>query len=342
MKTFSPVGLLCLSLLVGSLQAQSLDQRYEAAIDAAVASAEDRLVRLRYFGDGGEALGASAAPVTGWRLGGGWVLTSDYGLAQAPAAIIGRRLNGEPSRYALVARDHSRRLVLLKEESSEPGLPPRLDTTRAARVGETAIALGAVYSAEAASVSVGVISAIGRHGGRSVQTDAAISPANYGGPLVGLDGALLGVISPLAPAGMSGVEIYDSGIGFAIPPAQFTSRLDRLASGESIHPGWLGASFEKGDPLRSAPRVIEAARGGAAEAAGLAKSDTVLAIDGELTPSVWRLRSIVSGLDAGQRVVVSVRRADGGRESLPLRLGKRPQQASEPTVPRQQEKPDEP
>lgn len=320
--------------------AQSLDERYDSAIEAAVAAAEPRLVRLRYFGDAGDSLGASAAPVTGWRLGAGWVLTSDYGLASEPAAIVGQSLNGESSQYALVAHDHSRRLVLMRKEAANGATPPVTAESRPARVGETAIALGAVYSAEGASVSVGVVSATARHGGRSVQTDAAISPANYGGPLVGLDGALLGVIVPLAPSGMRGVELYDSGIGFAIPPSEFSPRLGRMAAGESIQPGWLGARFKKDDPLRARPVVSGVVEGGPAAVAGVIEGATVRSLGGAETPSVWRLQSLLGGLDAGQSVPVEIQHASGVQETVQLVLGERPSEP--PSAERKQEEPDEP
>src|SRR5256885_2038084 len=70
------------------------------------------------------------------------------------------------------------------------------------------------------SVSVGIVSALGRMYGKAVQTDAKVSPVNYGGPLVGIDGRVQGVLVPASPRGDSdaaGVEWYDSGIGFAIP-----------------------------------------------------------------------------------------------------------------------------
>lgn len=317
-----------------------IEEQRDRAIEAAVATAESRLVRLRYFGDAGDSLGVSGAPVTGWRLDATWVLTSTYGLTRDPAAIVGQSPGRPSAQFELVARDNNRLLALLRLASADPQAPPVIPGSRGARVGETAIALGAVDVADAASVSVGVISAIGRHGGRSMQTDAAISPSNYGGPLIGLDGALLGVIAPLAPAGMGGVDLYDSGIGFAIPPAEFGARLDRMASGESIEPGWLGASFPSSDPLRAAPTLRGVVPEGPAQTAGLAEGDTILTLAAKPTPSVWRLRSVLSGLDAGENVAAEVQRASGTRASLSVRLAERPPQA-EPND-QKQEEPDEP
>ena len=70
------------------------------------------------------------------------------------------------------------------------------------------------------SVSAGILSATNRIWGKAIQTDAKISPANYGGALVDLAGRVQGVLVPLSPnhrEDAAGVEWYDSGIGFAIP-----------------------------------------------------------------------------------------------------------------------------
>ena len=85
------------------------------------------------------------------------------------------------------------------------------------------------------SISVGVVSALNRMHGRAIQTDANVSATNYGGPLVDLEGRVLGILVPMAPqapgAGeanvTAGSEFYDSGIGFAVPLSHVLSVVDR-------------------------------------------------------------------------------------------------------------------
>jgi len=67
---------------------------------------------------------------------------------------------------------------------------------------------------------VGILSATNRIWGKAVQTDAKISPGNYGGPLIDIRGNVIGILVPLSPQGqgeVAGAEWYDSGIGFAVP-----------------------------------------------------------------------------------------------------------------------------
>lgn len=298
------------------------DAAREAAIRAAVAATEGRVVQLRYFGDAGGGLGAAAPTVTGYAIGEGWVLTSLYALSEDPAAILCQRPGDEPVEARVVARDHSRALALLRLRQAAAS--PSEAAGRSARVGETAIALGRVYETGRVNLSVGVVSAVRRLGGRALQTDAAISPANYGGPLIGLDGTLLGLITPLSPAGQSGVGLYDSGVGFAVPPEQFGPRLVRLAAGEDVRAGWLGVGVAEEDPLRSPARVDSLAEVGPAVEAGLQVGDLMASLNGTPTGTAWEFRRRLSGLDAGQPVVVGVQREGEPVQPIELTLVEQP------------------
>ena len=66
-------------------------------------------------------------------------------------------------------------------------------------VGQWAIAVGRTYEQPEPNLSVGVISATNRIWSKAIQTDAKISPSNYGGPLIDIHGRVLGVLVPLSP-----------------------------------------------------------------------------------------------------------------------------------------------
>ena len=70
--------------------------------------------------------------------------------------------------------------------------------------GQWSIALGRTLDAKRAqspSISVGIISATGRIWGKALQTDAKISPINYGGPLIDIEGRVQGILVPASPQG---------------------------------------------------------------------------------------------------------------------------------------------
>ena len=67
------------------------------------------------------------------------------------------------------------------------------------RVGQWTIAVGRAFEGREPNMAVGVLSATDRIWGKAIQTDAAVSPNNYGGPLVDIAGRVLGVLVPLSP-----------------------------------------------------------------------------------------------------------------------------------------------
>src|SRR5205814_158981 len=87
--------------------------------------------------------------------------------------------------------------------------------------GQWSIALGRTLDPKRDSppaVSVGIISAVNRIWGKAFQVDAKISPINYGGPVIDVQGRVQGILVPASPKGddeAAGYEWYDSGIGFA-------------------------------------------------------------------------------------------------------------------------------
>src|SRR5207249_3376457 len=129
----------------------------------------------------------------------------------------------------------------------------------------------------------GIISAMGRIWGKAIQTDAKVSPVNYGGPLVDLDGRLVGILVPLSPRAeeeTAGVEWYDSGIGFAVPIEDIMRVLPRLREGKDLVRGMLGVTLKEGTSPNATPIIDQIFDESAAAKAGLQPGDQIAAIDG--------------------------------------------------------------
>ena len=157
-------------------------------------------------------------------------------------------------------------------------------------------------------------SATNRSWGRSVQTDASISPANYGGPLVDIEGRVIGVLAPLPAdtAGMNlGTELYDSGIGFAVPWEDVLRVLPRLKSGETLAPGVLGIGYRSRDPFTGEPRIATCRSGSPAAKAGLRPGDLIVAAGGRPVTRIAELRHVLAPLYAGDTVTLTVERGSG-------------------------------
>lgn len=243
----------------------------------------------------------------------GYIITSSFSFAQKPASALviladGTRLPGE-----VVATDHSRLLVLLKIDAGRPLPVPEPVDESEIRVGWWSIAVGKGFDIEQPNLSVGIVSAVDRVGGKAIQTDAKISPTNYGGPLVDIRGRVLGVLSPLSPtkgSELSGVEWYDSGIGFAVPLAHINRILPRLKEGHDLKPGLMGVNLQGGD-IYANPAVVAACRPKSpAYNAGLKPQDTIIGLDSRTIARQSQLLDQIGSHYAGDRVKLTVRRGD--------------------------------
>ena len=143
-------------------------------------------------------------------------------------------------------------LTLLKVNAKN--LPvPTLVSKSELREGQWTIALGRALDVKmdrAPAVSVGVISALNRIWGKALQTDAKISPVNYGGPIVDIQGRVQGILIPASPRGedeISGFEWYDSGIGFAVPMEDVFGGAAPAEKGKDLQKGLLGVAMKSQD-----------------------------------------------------------------------------------------------
>ncbi|MEI6539945.1 MAG: serine protease, partial [Planctomycetota bacterium] len=169
------------------------------AVQAAIRKVETSIVRLRVIG-GEQSIDGDAVQslvTTGIVISAdGEILTSQFALEGNPEAVLVEDQFGKRTNATIVATDSVRRIVLLK---AKEGLwtPVVADENAVVEVGQWSIALGRFYAAESSSVSLGIISALNRIHGMAIQTDAKVSPVNYGGPLVSLNGTIVGILVPL-------------------------------------------------------------------------------------------------------------------------------------------------
>ncbi len=215
---------------------------------------------------------------------------------------------------SIVATDHSRNLVLLQAEPDTRfpfhpiSMPP---AEQIIRTGQTVIAVGKVYDEKKPGLSVGIVSALGRIWNRAIQTDARVSRANYGGPLITLSGDVIGILCPLAPDDTdveAGADWYDSGIGFAVPLAGYQRMIDQLASGNDLHRGLLGVSMKGKDIFADTPFIGYCYPKSPADRAGVEAGDKLLAIDGKELVSHAQMKHLLGAKIAGDVVNISVLR----------------------------------
>lgn len=311
--TIVVVALVCQSrLTLAQIDSAELE---EQAIRAAADAVAPSVVRIETVG-GLERVGkalAGTGPTTGLVVAeDGYVISSAVNFIQQPSSILVTLPSGKRATAKIVARDQARMLVLLKVATEEKLPVPLAAPRNEMAVGQSAIAMGRTFDTSGPSLSVGVLSALNRIWGRAIQTDAKVSPTNYGGPLIDLRGRVIGVLVPLSPQGqeseLAGSEWYDSGIGFAVPLVDINSRLETLKGGQDLKPGLLGISLKKGD-IYSLPAEVAASRAdGPAGKAGIKTGDEVVEIDGVPVKRQAQLKHLIGAHYAGDKVKVVVRR----------------------------------
>jgi serine protease Do len=192
------------------------------------------------------------------------------------------------------------------------------------------------------TVTVGVISALGRSnlrfGSQSpayqdyIQTDASINFGNSGGPLVDVNGKVVGVNAAISTP--SGGNV---GIGFAIPIDLAHDVLDQLISQGRVVRGWLGVQIgqltndvAEGLGLEGVEGVLinDVFDDSPAEKAGVEPGDVVLEIDEEPVPTAKDLQFKVARKEVGSEVTLKIDR-NGKTKNIKVKLGERPESVAD-------------
>jgi serine protease Do len=230
--------------------------------------------------------------------------------------------DGDRARATLVAVSALVDLAVLKVDVNRPLSVLKWGNSEALRVGHAVLAIGNPLGL-GMSVSAGIVSALNRDiedtpFDNYIQTDAAINHGNSGGPMVDLNGDVVGVDTALYNPDEVGGFI---GIGLAIPAETAKFVVARLLDPSHPKPGWLGVKLqdvtpELSDALHGAKGSIIAAadQGGPVSRAGLRPGD-VLASIGGVKPRDTRafMREIVM-IPVGQSAPLTVWR--GGKEQV--------------------------
>jgi serine protease Do len=301
---------------VHAQSSDSLAVQEETAWKAAADGVAESVVQIRTIGGVNPTAGMLLAegPTTGLVVSAdGYILSSAFNFLQQPSSIIVTLASGKQLPAELVATDHSRMLVLLKVTGTGELKVPEAAPVDDIQPGQWAIALGRTFHPERANVSVGIVSAVDRMFGKVIQTDAAISTANYGGPLVDIRGRVLGIIVPMAPQGaneVAGAEWYDSGIGFAVPLSTLARPLERMKKGEDLRQGILGIGMSRKNPHASFAKLVTVRRDSPAGKAGLKKGDRIVEVDGKKIRTQTDLRFALGPYYGGDTVSIVAQRGD--------------------------------
>jgi len=265
--------------------------------------------------------------------GNGLILTNKHVVASENARYRVILKDGTDYEVQEIHRDPFVDLAILKINAS--GLPTvTLGDSSTLKVGQTAVAIGNALGKFSNTVTVGVVSGIGRGITASsglgqsevlddvIQTDAALNPGNSGGPLLNLSGEVIGV----NVATTVGAE----NIGFAIPINAIKPVLaDFKIKGRIVRP-FLGVEYvivtEDLSVLRQLPQgafIQRVVPGTPAEDAGLKAGDIIVKVDGKDINEKNTLASVIRSHQVGDKLRLTVDR-NGKELELTITLGEAP------------------
>jgi serine protease Do len=214
----------------------------------------------------------------------GAILTNDHVIEHAEAVTV-RFQDGRSLPATIAGRDPEADLAVLRVDARDL-TPVVFADSDSAKVGEWVVAIGSPYGL-GHSVTAGVLSAKGRGGlGATavedfLQTDASIHPGNSGGPLVTLDGRVVGINTMVVAQG--------GGIGFAVPSNMARRIAQKLLEKGKIDRPFVGMHLqdltpdladEFGVPKGGGALVSTVAPEGPAERANVKAGDVLVEADG--------------------------------------------------------------
>lgn len=197
------------------------------------------------------------------------------------------------------------------------------------QVGQRAIAIGNPIGF-ARSVTTGVVSALNRNAGRGtyetfIQTDAAISPGNSGGPLLDSRGTVIGINSVVVRAPGS------EGLGFAIPINAAMEMANQVLTTGTYRRAYVGVNLGDLDPevarqyrlpISSGAIITAIAPDSPGAAAGLRAGDVITRIDQTPIASSGDLLRVLRTRRPGDTVRLTLARYPDFRQAtISLRLG---------------------
>lgn len=291
----------------------------------------------------------------------GYIITNNHVVDGAIEVVVilpdKRRYDAE-----IIGTDELTDVAVIKIETDEALHTVSLGDSDQLVIGDWVLAIGNPLTFDF-TVTAGIVSALGRtlnvgpmegtvRSGiqNFIQTDAVINRGNSGGPLVDLNGRVVGINTAIG----SNSGFYE-GYGFAIPINLARSVARDLIEYGRVKRSWLGLTFNiieapvaRARSLPDNPPIGAFVRsitpGGSADEAGVRTDDIILEIDGVLIDNSGKLQTLISTLKPGTVIEMIVYRGgssrrEGRRITLDVTLQERPDDVSAQPVP-SEEKPE--
>jgi serine protease Do len=259
----------------------------------------------------------------------GVVLTNAHVVGMSRTVRVGladgRRVEGR-----VIGRDPALDVAVVRIDAPNAPVAPIGDSDRL-EVGQTAIAIGNPLGLER-TVTTGVISAVNRSPrgialDGLIQTDAAISPGNSGGPLLDSRGRVIGINTAVLRA--PGAQ----GLGFAVPINLAQNVAEQILTTGRVVRSFLGVEYRDVEPemaeqfrltVREGIVVVSVSPSTPAAQAGVERGDIITRVDDTAIKQGGDLRRVLRDRRPGDNVRITVVRLGGDTRTLSARLTEAP------------------
>jgi len=266
----------------------------------------------------------------------GYILTNNH-VIDNTSKIVVKFENGDEYQATVVGTDLETDLAVLKIDAPRDLAFLKLADSDRVRVGDWVLAVGSPFGLTR-TVTAGIVSQVNRETPdatafqKFIQTDAAINRGNSGGPLINLDGEVIGINSQIATT----TGDYN-GIGFALPSSEAGNVARQLIASGKVKRGFLGVGLDSvkaeyakvyglGETRGAIVTLIQDAKSAAA-IAGLKAGDVIVEFDGKAVKNAQDLIAKVSATPPDRSVNVTYLREMGTvleKKTATMKLGERP------------------
>ena len=250
----------------------------------------------------------------------GLVVTAASNVADPENVKAGRKVkaiyvylpSGQRVEAKLLGRDSFHDLAVLKINAPDGKRLPRvaLGSSSGLAQGRMVAALGRSEPPGRVTINAGSISAVGRYSGTCAQTSALLNYGNLGGPVVDLEGAVVGMASHLTERTP---WRQNCGVGFVLVAEKILELLPALKEGKTVerpHRPFLGVQADMGALDVPGARVARVLPNGPAAKAGLRDGDVIVEFQGQAVDGWLTLLRAIRASAVGQEVTVKVMRDD--------------------------------
>ncbi|MDR2499614.1 MAG: Do family serine endopeptidase [Treponema sp.] len=257
-----------------------------------------------------------------------YVLTNHHVVNEANEISVAT-YDGKEFSATLVGKDERKDLAMVAFKSADTFPLAALGDSDAVKVGDWAIAVGNPMG-YMSSVTMGIISAVGRTGGPGgnindfIQTDTSINQGNSGGALVNIQGEVIGINTWISSRTGGG----SMGLGFAIPVNNVKRSIDEFISSGQTSYGWLGVALLDLDKESAQALKLEGTRGALAsqifldspaQRGGIQPGDFITHLNGKEVRGTTPLTLAVGELKPGEQARLRLIR-DGQSQELTVRI----------------------